>query len=87
MPCGLKQEVFLFVCAFPILNCLCKTCNTKEWNLQGLIYINYNVEDNHSRIRLFEDDTSLYIIVDRPQQAANSLNADLAKIHLWPLNG
>ena len=48
-----------------------------------LIYINDIVVDIHSSIRLFADDTSLYIIVDNPQQAANILNADLAKIHLW----
>ena len=33
-------------------------------------------------IRLFADDTILYIIVDNLQQTANLLNADLAKIHL-----
>ena len=48
-----------------------------------LICINDIVVDIHSSIRLFADDTSLYIIVDNPQQAANLLNADLAKIHLW----
>ena len=48
-----------------------------------LIYINDIVVDIHSSIRLFADDTSLYIIVDNPQQASNLLNADLAKIHLW----
>ena len=48
-----------------------------------LIYINDIVVDIHSSIRLFADDTSLYIIVDNPHQAANLLNADLAKIHLW----
>ena len=48
-----------------------------------LIYINDIVEDIHSSIRLFADDTPLYIIVDNPQQAANLLNADLAIIHLW----
>ena len=42
-----------------------------------LIYINDIVVDIHSSIRLFADDTSLYIIVDNPQQAANLLNADL----------
>ena len=44
-----------------------------------LIYIN----DIHTCIRLFADDTSLYIIVDNPLQAADTLNADLAKIHSW----
>ena len=48
-----------------------------------LSYINDIVEDIHSCIRLFADDTSLYIIVDNPLQAADTLNADLAKIHSW----
>ena len=48
-----------------------------------LIYINDIVDDIHSCIRLFADDTSLYIIVDNPIQAAETLNADLAKIHAW----
>ena len=48
-----------------------------------LININDIVVDIYSSIGLFADDTSLYIIVDNPQQAANLLNADLAKIHLW----
>ena len=46
-----------------------------------LIYINDIVDDIHSCIRLFADDTSLYIIVDNPISAADELNADLAKIH------
>ena len=48
-----------------------------------LLYINDIVEDIHSPIRLFADDTSLYIIVDNPIQAAEQLNSDLLKIHLW----
>ena len=48
-----------------------------------LIYINDIAVDIHSSIRLFADDTSLYIIDANPQQAANLLNADLAKIPLW----
>ena len=48
-----------------------------------LIYINDIVVDIYSSIRLFADDTSFYIIVDNSQQAANLLNADLAKIRLW----
>ena len=43
--------------------------------------INDLVEDIHSSIRLFADDTSLYIIVDDPIQAAEQLNLDLTKIH------
>ena len=46
-----------------------------------LIYINDIVDDIHSCIMVFADDTSLYIIVDNPISAAEELNADLAKIH------
>ena len=44
-----------------------------------LLYINDIVEDIGSSIRLFADDTSLYIIVDNPLQAAEQLNSDLQK--------
>ena len=48
-----------------------------------LVYINDIVENIHSSIRLFADDTSLYIIVDDPVDAAYHLNNDLLKIHEW----
>ena len=48
-----------------------------------LLYINNIVEDIHSSIRRFADNTSLYIIVDNPVQAADQLNSDLTKIHQW----
>ena len=48
-----------------------------------LLYINDIVEDINSFIRLFADDTSLYIIVENPFQAAEQLNSDLQKIHRW----
>ena len=55
-----------------------------------LLYINDIVEDINSSIRLFADDTSLYIIVDDHIQAAEKLNLDLAKIYhgadKWLLN-
>ena len=47
------------------------------------LYINDIVVDINSSIRLFADDTSLYIIVDDPIQAVEQLNLDLAKIHRW----
>ena len=46
-----------------------------------LIYINDIVENINSSIRLLADDTSLYIIVDDPTDAAITLNSDLSKIH------
>ena len=48
-----------------------------------LLYINDIVESINSSIRLFADDTTLYIIVDNPLHAANQLNSDLSKIHQW----
>ena len=48
-----------------------------------LLYINDIVENINSSIRLFADDTSLYIIVDNPVEAANQLNSNLSKFHQW----
>ena len=48
-----------------------------------ILYINDIVEDIRSSIRLFADDTSLYIIVDDPLDAAVTLNSDLSKIQRW----
>ena len=48
-----------------------------------LVFINDIVNDIGSNIRLFADDTSLYIIVDNPLRSAELLNADLEKISLW----
>ena len=48
-----------------------------------LIYINDIVIEIHSNIRLFADDTSLYIIVENPQTAATILNTDLGIITRW----
>ena len=48
-----------------------------------LVYINDIVVDIGSHIRLFADDTSLYIIVDDPVTAAGCLNTDLQKITRW----
>ena len=36
-----------------------------------------------SNIRLFADDTSLFIIVENPYEAAMVLNSDLLKISRW----
>ena len=42
-----------------------------------LLYINDIVENINSSIRLFADDTTLYIIVDNPLHAANQLNTSV----------
>jgi len=48
-----------------------------------LVYINGIVPDIYSPIRLFADDTTLYIAIDDPQLTTDSINAALAKIHSW----
>ena len=51
-----------------------------------LIYINDIVKDIDSEIRLFADDTSLYIVIDAPNTAltaANIINNDLNRISIW----
>ena len=48
-----------------------------------LIFINDIVKHIGDSIRLFADDTSLYIIVDLPEDAARILNADLQTISQW----
>ena len=50
-----------------------------------LVYINDIVENINSKIRLFADDTSLFIIVDNPIDAARKLNSDLETIHQWAI--
>ena len=52
-------------------------------NFWRWVYSNDIVLDMHSCIRLFADDTSLYIIVNNPDNAAEILNADLETIHSW----
>ena len=48
-----------------------------------LLYINDIVQDIGSNIRLFADDTSLFIIVDDPVTAAGCINTDLDKLSNW----
>ena len=47
------------------------------------IYINDIVENINACIRLFADDTSLYLIAENPIEAAEKLNSDLAEVHAW----
>ena len=51
-----------------------------------LIFINDIVKNINSSIRLFADDTSLYIIVENPQTAAITKNLDLGTISQWALD-
>ena len=48
-----------------------------------LLYINDIVTVIGSNIRLFADDTSLFIIVENPNVAAEIINSDLLKVSKW----
>ena len=48
-----------------------------------LIYINDIVSELNCNVRLFADDTSLYVIVENPINAGNILNRNLLSIHSW----
>jgi hypothetical protein len=51
-----------------------------------LLFINDIVTDSKESIKLFADDTSLYVTVDTPQNAADIINRDLGNIHQWSVN-
>ena len=51
-----------------------------------LLYIKDIVTEIGSNIRLFADDTSLFIIVENPDTAAEVFNDDLHKISVWAIN-
>ena len=48
-----------------------------------LLYINDIVNDIGSNIRPFADDTSLLLVVENPDTAAETLNSDLERITQW----
>ena len=50
-----------------------------------LIYINDIVTDIESIIKLFADDTSIYLSIDDPERRTLILNSDLRKITSWAL--
>ena len=48
-----------------------------------LVYINDIVNELQAHVRLFADDTSLYIVVENPNNAAVTLNNNLRFISTW----
>jgi hypothetical protein len=48
-----------------------------------IVFINDILTDINSTIKLFADDTRLYLIVYDPQETAQTLNDDLVKLHAW----
>ena len=48
-----------------------------------LIYINDIVNDLQSQIKLFADDTSLFLSVDHPDTAARIMQSDIDKMSTW----
>jgi ABC-type antimicrobial peptide transport system ATPase subunit len=48
-----------------------------------IIFINDIVNEINAEIKLFADDTSLYLIVDNPNDTAFLLNQDLNQLQRW----
>ena len=48
-----------------------------------LLFINDIINEIHANIRLFGDDTNLYLIVEHPDVTAQLLNIDLETIAKW----
>ena len=48
-----------------------------------LIFINDIVSEIGSNIRLFADDTSMYLVVENPNIAAATLQSDIDKVSNW----
>ena len=55
--------------------------DVKSWEPSGFNTGSSLIYNLQSSIKLFADDTSLYLIVDDPNETADSLN--LTKIHDW----
>ena len=72
---------FIQLC-FKILNYQ-RWCSSRLYPWTFLIFINEIVNDIKANIRLFADDTSLYIIVEDPVASAAVLNHDLSQISSW----
>ncbi|KAK6174541.1 hypothetical protein SNE40_017797 [Patella caerulea] len=51
-----------------------------------LIYINDVIKNINSHVRLFADDTSLYVTIEDPVLCQTSLNDDLSKISTWSID-
>jgi hypothetical protein len=54
--------------------------NVTEYNSDDI------VTDIKASIKLFADDTSLYVTVDTPPSAADIINRDLEQIHQYMFN-
>ena len=51
-----------------------------------ILFINDIVEEIQAEVRLFADDTSIFLIVDNPVLSTERLNSDLDAVHNWAQN-
>ena len=66
-------------CTVATLHAICEGLDLKEWYLMVsvLIYINDLPDGLESTVKLFADDTSLFLIVYDPNTSSDQLDKDL----------
>ena len=93
MICQFLPSMYIFYVKYFGHLAVVKTFLSEIWTkgkycpLLFLIFINDIVKCIGASIRLFVDDSSLYIIVDLPDQAAIILNTDLKQFQIGQILG
>ena len=57
--------------------------NNQSWCASVLIYINYLSDNLESNVKLFADDTSMFLVVCDPINTSQELNNYLHKVSFW----
>ena len=91
---NMRACVCVCMCTFSFLSCGERAglrAGVPQGSILGpllfLLFMNDIVDEIGCNIRLFSDDTSLYITVENPDMATELMNVYLDKIMKWAKNG